>query len=218
MTRIEFKFKIPYGAIREIHFQTTMRLSFKKKKKKRKKERNAKPYKKKQPFIHGTKETKKKKKSKTQIVFPNQNSYSLRLQILRCSFKHIDRTCVATKTLKPKSRERLWRHGERNKKRERWWRVKTHSLFCFDSPFPLTNSAVLSIFLKIKNPNHWVLFPSTQPPPIYCRENPHWKHQAVGSKASILINPINRKKKSKTSIAHVSIVCNQRTPFNFSTG
>ena len=34
MTRIELKFKIPYGAIREILFQTAMRLSFKKKKKK----------------------------------------------------------------------------------------------------------------------------------------------------------------------------------------
>ena len=33
MTRIELKFKIPYGAIREILFQTAMRLSFKKKKK-----------------------------------------------------------------------------------------------------------------------------------------------------------------------------------------
>ena len=41
MTRIEFKFKIPYDAIREVHFQTATRLSLKKK-------RNAKPYKKKQ--------------------------------------------------------------------------------------------------------------------------------------------------------------------------
>ena len=64
MTRIKFKFKIPYGAISEAHFQTDTRLSLKKKKKK--KERNAIPYKKKQPFIHGTKETNKKKKSKTQ--------------------------------------------------------------------------------------------------------------------------------------------------------
>ena len=76
-------------------------------KKKKEEERNAIPYKKKQPFIHGTKETKKKKKKfknpKTQNVFPDQNSYSLRLQILLCSFKHTDRTCVATKTLKPKS-------------------------------------------------------------------------------------------------------------------
>ena len=31
------------------------------------------------------------------------DSYSLKLQILRCSFKHTDRTCVATKSLKPKS-------------------------------------------------------------------------------------------------------------------
>ena len=65
MTRMKFKFKIPYGAISETHFQTNTRLSLKKKKKqKKKKERNAIPYKKKQPFIHGTKET-KKKKSKT---------------------------------------------------------------------------------------------------------------------------------------------------------
>ena len=34
MTRIELKFKIPYGAIREILFQTATHLSFKKKKKK----------------------------------------------------------------------------------------------------------------------------------------------------------------------------------------
>ena len=96
--------------------------------------------------------------------------------------------------------------------------LQTHSLFHSSSPFPLTNSTVLSMFLKIKNPNHWVLFPLAQPPPIYCREKPHWKHQAVWSKASIPINPTNRKKKkTKTSIAHVSIVCNQRTSFNFST-
>ena len=55
MTRIEFKFKIPYGAIREAHFQTATRLSLKE----RKKERNAIPYKKKQLFIHRTKEKKK---------------------------------------------------------------------------------------------------------------------------------------------------------------
>ena len=93
MTRIELKFKIPYGAIREILFQTATHLSFKKKKKK-----NARPYKKKQPLIHGTNRRKKKslcnKNPKTQIIFPNQNSYSLRLLILRCSFKHTDRTCV----------------------------------------------------------------------------------------------------------------------------
>ena len=35
MTRIEFKFKIPYGAIREAHFQTATRLSLKKKGKKK---------------------------------------------------------------------------------------------------------------------------------------------------------------------------------------
>ena len=33
MTRIEFKFKIPYSAVREVHFQTATRLSLKKKKK-----------------------------------------------------------------------------------------------------------------------------------------------------------------------------------------
>ena len=32
--------------------------------------------------------------------------------------------------------------------------LQIHSLFHSDSPFPLTNSAVLSVFLKIKNPNH----------------------------------------------------------------
>ena len=93
MTRIELKFKIPYGAIREILFQTATHLSFKKKKKK-----NARPYKKKQPLIHGTNRRKKKslcnKNPKTQIVFPDQNSYSLRLPILCCSFKHTNRTCV----------------------------------------------------------------------------------------------------------------------------
>ena len=35
MTRVEFKFKIPYGATREAHFQTDTRLSLKKKKKKK---------------------------------------------------------------------------------------------------------------------------------------------------------------------------------------
>ena len=38
MTHIKFKFKIPYDAISEDHFQTNMRLSIKKKKKKKKKE------------------------------------------------------------------------------------------------------------------------------------------------------------------------------------
>ena len=33
MTRIEIKFKIPYGAISEAHFQTDTRLSLKKRKK-----------------------------------------------------------------------------------------------------------------------------------------------------------------------------------------
>ena len=77
MTRMKFKFKIPYGAISETPFQTNTRLSLKAiseapfqtntrlSLKKKKEERNTIPYKRKQPFIHGTKETKKKKKSKT---------------------------------------------------------------------------------------------------------------------------------------------------------
>ena len=32
--------------------------------------------------------------------------------------------------------------------------LQTHSLFHSNSPFPSTNLAVLSVFLKIKNPNH----------------------------------------------------------------
>ena len=32
--------------------------------------------------------------------------------------------------------------------------LETHNLFRSNSPFPSTNSAILSIFLKIKNPNH----------------------------------------------------------------
>ena len=75
--------------------------------------------------------------------------------------------------------------------------LQTQSLFHSNSPYPSTNSVVLSVFPKIKNPNHWVLFPSAQPPPIYRREKPYLKHQAVGSKASIPINPIKRKKKIK---------------------
>ena len=42
MTRIKFKFKISYGAIRVVHFQTAPAYHYKKK-------RNTKPYKKKQP-------------------------------------------------------------------------------------------------------------------------------------------------------------------------
>ena len=85
---MKFTFKIPYGAMSEAPFQTNTHLSLKKKKKKK---RNTIPYKSKQPFIHGTKEPKKKKKSKnpkTQNVFPDKNSYPLSLQILLCSFKH----------------------------------------------------------------------------------------------------------------------------------
>ena len=36
MTRVEFKFKIPYGATTEAHFQIDTRFSFKNKKKKKK--------------------------------------------------------------------------------------------------------------------------------------------------------------------------------------
>ena len=73
-------------------------------------------------------------------------------------------------------------------------KLQKHSLFHSDSSSLSTNSAVLSVFLKSKNPSHWVLFPSAYPPPIYHQENPHLKHQAVGSKASIPINSIKRKK------------------------
>ena len=55
---MKFTFKIPYGAMSEAPFQTNTHLSLKKKNKKR----NTIPYKSKQPFIHGTKEPKKKKK------------------------------------------------------------------------------------------------------------------------------------------------------------
>ena len=40
--------------------------------------------------------------------------------------------------------------------------LQTHSIILSDSPSPSKNSVVLSIFLKSKNPNHWVLFPSAQ--------------------------------------------------------
>ena len=33
-------------------------------------------------------------------------------------------------------------------------KLQTHSFLRSDSPFPSTNSAVLLVFLKIKNPNH----------------------------------------------------------------
>ena len=120
MTRIEFKFKIQCDAIREAHFQTNTRLSLKaiseapfqtntrlslkKKKKKEKKETQYHIKGSNHLFTEQKKPKKKKiKNPKTQNVFPDQNSYSLSLQILLCSFKHIDRPCVATKTLKPKS-------------------------------------------------------------------------------------------------------------------
>ena len=129
----------------EAPFQTNTHLSLKKKNKKR----NTILYKSKQPFIHGTKEPKKKKRSKnpsdntrlsikkkkknrkkrntilkktaihsgnkrnpkkkkkkgsknpkTQNVLPDQNSHSLSLDTLLCSFKHIDRPWVVTKNHK----------------------------------------------------------------------------------------------------------------------
>ena len=106
MTRVEFKFKIPYGAIREAHFQTDTRLSLKKKKKKKETQYLIKRSN--RLFTEQKKQKKKKSKPlKPKSYFPIKlqitNSYSLKLQILRCSFKHTNRTCVATKTLKPKS-------------------------------------------------------------------------------------------------------------------
>ena len=108
MTRIEIKFKIPYGAISEAHFQTDTRLSLKIKKKLKKKKKETQYLIKRSNRLFT--EQRKKKKSKPlkpklyfSIKLQITDSYSLRLQILRCSFKHIDRTCVATKTLKPKS-------------------------------------------------------------------------------------------------------------------
>ena len=56
---MKFTFKISYSAMGEAPFQTNTHLSLKKKKKKK---RNTIPYKSKQPFIHGTKEPKKKKR------------------------------------------------------------------------------------------------------------------------------------------------------------
>ena len=55
---MKFTFKIPYGAMSEAPFQTNTHLSLKK----RTKKGNTMPYKRKQPFIHGTKETKKNQK------------------------------------------------------------------------------------------------------------------------------------------------------------
>ena len=82
---------IPFQTTRAYHKKKEKK---KKEKKKEKKKGNAVQYKNKQPFIQGTKDTQKKRRSKnpkTQNVFPDQNSYSLRLQTLLCSFKHTDR-------------------------------------------------------------------------------------------------------------------------------
>ena len=77
MTRIEFKFKIPYVVFREIPFQTATRLSFKKKKKTQNLIKRSNHL-----FTKQKKQKKKKiKNPKTQIVFPDQNSYSLRRKI-----------------------------------------------------------------------------------------------------------------------------------------
>ena len=73
MTRIKFKLKNPYGMFGKILFQTATRLL------KKKAMQNL--IKKNQPLIHKTKEEKKNKNPKTQIVFLDQNSYSLRQKI-----------------------------------------------------------------------------------------------------------------------------------------
>ena len=152
MTRIEFKFKIPYGAIREAHFQTTTRLSLKKEKKKKEtqylikrnnclfteqKKQKKKKIKIKTPktqivfpdqttdyrfiliqttdssmFLQTHKsDLRCNKNPKTQIVFADQNLDSLKLPILRCSFKHTDRTCVlhSIKQTKKKKPLQRWR-------------------------------------------------------------------------------------------------------------
>ena len=70
-------------------------LIIKKKRKEKKKEKETQYYIKiSSHLFREQKKPKKKKKSKnpkTQNVFPDQNSYSLRLQTLLCSFKHTDR-------------------------------------------------------------------------------------------------------------------------------
>ena len=60
----------------------------------KKKKRNAKPYKKTSRLSTEQKKEKKNKNPKTQTVFPDQNSDSLGLAILRCIFKHTDQSCV----------------------------------------------------------------------------------------------------------------------------
>ena len=66
MTRIEIKFKIPYGAISEAHFQTDTRLSLKIKNKIKKKRKKETQYLIKRSNHLFTKQKKqKKKKSKT---------------------------------------------------------------------------------------------------------------------------------------------------------
>ena len=72
MTRVEFKFKIPYGAIREAHFQTDTRLSLKKKKKKKETQYLIKRSN--RLFTEQKKQKKKIKTPKTQIVFPDQTT------------------------------------------------------------------------------------------------------------------------------------------------
>ena len=64
MTRIEIKFKIPYGAISEAHFQTDTRLSLKIKNKIKKKKKETQYLIKRSNHLF-TKQKKQKKKSKT---------------------------------------------------------------------------------------------------------------------------------------------------------
>ena len=100
MIRIKFKIKKPHGAFRDIPLQTTRAYQLKKKKKKKETQYYIKIS---SHLFREQKKPKKIKNPKTQNVFPDQNSYLLKLQILLYSFKHTDRPWVATKTLKPKS-------------------------------------------------------------------------------------------------------------------
>ena len=91
-----------------------------------------------------------------------------------------------------------------------------HSLYHSDSPFPSTNSAILPIFLKIKNPNHWVFFPSAQPHPYTAGKNPTWCFKWLEVKPQ---SQPTRLKGKKIKNFHCPCIhsCNQRMSFNFST-
>ena len=65
MTRIEIKFKIPYGAISEAHFQTDTRLSLKIKNKIKKKKKETQYLIKRSNHLFTKQKKQKKKKSKT---------------------------------------------------------------------------------------------------------------------------------------------------------